>query len=136
MARIMALDYGQKRTGIAVTDELQIIATALTTVETKMLVPFLNNYFHQESVEKVLLGYPRALDGSATDNTERVEKFAERFRRIFPQIDLELVDETFTSKMAVDSMIASGMKKSDRRKKENVDMISATIILQEYLERK
>lgn len=133
MARILALDYGQKRTGIAVTDPLQIIATALTTVETKMLVPFLNDYFQKEEVELVLLGYPLALDGTATDNTERVVKFATRFQRIFPQIPLKLVDEAFTSKLAQESMLQSGMKKSARRKKENVDMISAAIILQDFL---
>ncbi len=133
MARILALDYGQKRTGIAVSDPMRIIATPLTTVETKLLVPFLNDYFQKEEVKLVLLGYPLALDGSATDNTERVEKFATRFKRIFPHIELKLVDEAFTSKMAQESMLQSGMKKSERRKKENIDMISAAILLQEYL---
>lgn len=133
MARILALDYGQKRTGIAVSDPMRIIATPLTTVETKLLVPFLNDYFQKEEVKLVLLGYPLALDGSATDNTERVEKFATRFKRIFPHIELKLVDEAFTSKMAQESMLQSGMKKSERRKKENIDMVSAAILLQDYL---
>lgn len=132
----MALDYGQKRTGVAVTDPLQIIASALTTVETKLLVPFLKRYFAQEEVEKVIIGYPLNLDGTPTHNTERVEKFIERFTRIYPGIPIEKIDETYTSKMAVDVMIASGMKKTERRKKENIDKISAAILLQEYLQHK
>lgn len=130
----MALDYGQKRTGVAVTDPLQIIASALTTVETKMLVPFLNQYFAREQVEKVIIGYPLNLDGTPTHNTERVEKFIERFIRVYPLIPIEKIDETYTSKMAVEVMIASGMKKTERRKKENIDKISAAILLQEYLQ--
>lgn len=132
----MALDYGQKRTGIAVTDPLQIIASALTTVETKLLVPFLNRYFAQEEVGKVIIGYPLNLDGTPTHNTERVEKFIERFTRIYPGLPIEKRDETYTSKMAMEVMIASGMKKAERRKKENIDKISAAILLQEYLQHK
>ena len=134
MARIMALDYGQKRTGIAVTDPLQIIASALTTVETKMLVPFLNNYFASESVERVIIGYPLHIDGNPTHNTERVEKFFERFQRVYPTIPIEKVDESHTSKMAAATMVAAGIRKSQRQVKGNLDKISATIMLQEFLE--
>lgn len=134
MGRIMALDYGQKRTGIAVTDPLQIIATALTTVETKMLVPFLNAYFASETVEKVIIGYPLHADGNPTHNTERVEKFYERFQRVYPTIPIEKVDEAYTSKLAAASMVAAGIRKSQRQVKGNLDKISAAILLQEYLE--
>lgn len=130
----MAIDYGKKRTGLAVTDPLQIIATGLTTVETPQLMNFLKNYFASEVVEKVLLGEPVNWDDSDTHATAMVREFAARFRKQFPAIALELVDERFTSKMASRAMIDMGMKKSQRRNKALVDEIAATILLQEYLQ--
>ena len=136
MPRIIALDYGRKRTGIAVTDPLQIIATGLTTVETTQLVYFLKKYFSEEAVEEAILGYPTNLDGTPTDITHKVEKFATQFQKIFPHIPIKLVDESFTSKMAFQTMIDSGLKQKARRNKALVDEISATILLQGYLEQK
>lgn len=135
MARIMAIDYGGKRTGLAVTDPLQIIANALTTIETKILFPFLKDYFAKEEVEKVIIGEPVNWDETDTHATPLVRKFIERFKREFPNIPIEGVDERYTSKMAVRAMIDMGMKKKDRRIKGNIDQIAATIILQEYMER-
>ncbi|WP_447641471.1 MULTISPECIES: Holliday junction resolvase RuvX [Chitinophagaceae] len=135
MGRIMAIDYGGKRTGLAVTDPLQIIANALTTVETKTLFPFLKDYFSREQVEKVIVGEPVNWDETDTHATPIVRKFIERFKKEFPNITIEGVDERYTSKMAVRAMIDMGMKKKDRRVKGNIDQIAATIILQEYMER-
>lgn len=135
MGRVMAIDYGGKRTGLAVTDPLQIIANALTTVETKTLFSFLKDYFSKEQVDKVLIGEPLNWDESDTHATPLVRKFIERFKKEFPQMPFETVDERYTSKMATRAMIDMGMKKKDRRVKGNVDQIAATIILQEYLER-
>ncbi|SOE21769.1 putative holliday junction resolvase [Spirosomataceae bacterium TFI 002] len=133
MARILAIDYGKKRTGLAVTDPLQIIASSLTTVETHQLNSFLKEYFAKEEVEKVVIGLPTNLDGTATDGTPLVESFLSFFKKNFTTIPIETIDERFTSKMAKQTMIDSGMKKKDRQNKGNVDMISATIILQDYL---
>ena len=134
MARILAVDFGTKRTGLAVTDEMQIIASPLAGVSTHELEAFLSSYFKQENVEKVVLGYPLKDDGSATNNTAPVQAFANRFKKVFPEVELVLQDEWATSKMAVQSMVASGTKKKNRRNKLNVDQVSATIILQSYLE--
>lgn len=134
MARILCIDYGRKRCGIAVTDPLRIIASALTTVERDSLVYWLKQYLKTEVVDLVLVGYPLALDGSATDATPLVEKFARNFRKVFPDLPLELVDEQYTSKMAAAAMLEMGMKKSERQKKENIDALSATLMLQEYLQ--
>ncbi len=134
MARILAIDFGTKRTGLAVTDELQIIASPLTGVQTHELEAFLTRYLKEENVEKVVLGYPLKDDGSPTNNTSSVEAFANRFKKVFPEVELVLQDEWSTSKMAVQSMVVSGTKKKNRRKKLNVDQVSATIILQSYLE--
>ncbi len=134
MGRILAIDYGAKRTGIAVTDPLVIIASALTTVPTHTLMDFLKDYFSKESVSEVVVGMPKNTDGSATDATPLVQAMINRFRKLFPDMKLILHDERFTSKMALDSMIASGVKKKDRRVKGNIDMVSATIILQSYME--
>lgn len=131
----MAIDYGGKRTGIAVTDPLQIIATGLKAIETKELMAFLKQYFAMEAVELVLIGEPENWDGSATHATPLVAAFKERFKKQFPTMPLLGVDERYTSKMAKQSMLESGMKKKERQKKENVDVIAATIILQEYLHR-
>lgn len=133
MARILCIDYGKKRTGIAVTDPLKIIASALTTVETLSLHNFLKKYFTDEAVELVLIGEPKNLDDSDTHATPLVHQFIQKFKKDFPLMKIEKVDERYTSKMAVQSMIDMGMKKKDRRKKENVDQIAAAIMLQEYL---
>lgn len=133
MARILCIDYGGKRTGIAVTDPLQIIASALTTVPTKELMPFLKDYTLREEVELILIGEPLNLDDSATHATPLVKAAIARLRKEFPHIPIETVDERYTSKMASRAMVEMGMKKKDRRKKENIDQIAATIMLQEYL---
>lgn len=134
MARLLAIDYGAKRTGIAVTDPLQIIATALDTVRSHDLLDFLKKYTQQELVEAFIVGMPRRLDNTATNNTPLVEAFIKRLRNTFPDIPVYTHDERFTSSMALQSMIAGGSKKSDRREKGNIDKISATIILQSFME--
>ena len=133
MARILAIDYGGKRTGLAVTDPLQIIATGLTTIDSKELIPFLKNYFLQERVELIIIGLPKNWDESDTHGTPLVEAAIKRLQKEFPAIPLKTVDERYSSKMAKDAMLEMGMKKKDRRDKKNVDIIAATIILQEYL---
>lgn len=131
----MAIDYGGKRTGLAVTDPLQIIANGLTTVDTKELFPFLKNYFSKEQVELVIVGEPKNWDESDTHATPLVKKFVEKFKKDFPAIPLLTVDERYTSKMAKQAMLDMGMKKKQRQNKKLVDEIAATIILQEYMER-
>ena len=135
MARIIAIDYGGKRTGIAVTDPLQIIATGLATIESKELIPFLKKYFVVETVELIIIGLPKNWDDTDTHGTPLVEAAIKKLQKEFPNIPLKTVDERYTSKMAKDAMLEMGMKKKDRRVKANVDIIAATIILQEYLER-
>jgi putative Holliday junction resolvase len=135
MARIMAIDFGLKRTGLAVTDPLQIIATGLTTIESSRLIPFLKDYFKKEPVELMLIGEPKNLDDSDTHATPLVRAIVERLQKEFSAIPLKLVDERFTSKMASRAMIEMGMKKKKRQNKALVDEIAATILLQEYLER-
>jgi putative Holliday junction resolvase len=134
MARILAIDYGGKRTGIAVTDPLQIIATGLTTIESPQLIPFLKKYFLTETVELIIIGLPKNWDESDTHGTAPARKAIERIKKEFPSIPVKDVDERFTSKMAKDAMIEMGMKKKDRRDKKLVDEIAATIMLQEYLQ--
>lgn len=131
--RILCIDYGGKRTGIAVTDPLKIIASALTTVETKDLFPFLKNYIKIEAVELILVGAPLNLNGSETHATPLVQQFINRLQKEISNIEIQTVDERYTSKMAVRAMVDMGMKKKERRKKENIDQIAATIMLQEYL---
>ena len=133
MARILALDFGSKRTGIAVTDELQIIASGLTTVLSVELLPFLEKYFSEENVELVLLGEPKQMNNTASESEVSIQEFLKKFSKKFPQMKLERVDERFTSKMAFQTMIDSGLKKKQRQNKALVDEISATIILQSYL---
>lgn len=133
MARIMCIDYGGKRTGLAVTDPMQIIATSLTTVETKELMPFLKNYFQQEQVELLLIGEPKNWDDSDTHATPLVNAFVRRLAKEFPAMPVKMVDERYTSKMASQAMVEMGMKKKDRQVKGNVDQIAATIMLQEYM---
>ena len=133
MARILAIDYGGKRTGLAVTDPLQIIATGLTTIESKELIPFLKKYFSTEQVELIIIGLPKNWDETDTHGTPLVEAAIKKLQKEFPAVPLKTVDERYTSKMAKDAMLEMGMKKKDRRIKGNVDIIAATIILQEYL---
>ena len=136
MGRIMAIDYGLKRTGIAVTDPLQIIANGLDTVPTHTLLKFLQDYFTKEQVDEVVIGMPKNLENKDTDSTQSVRNFAKAFEKKFLDRKLILHDERFTSQMAMQTMIAGGMSKKDRRVKGTVDRISATIILQSYLESK
>lgn len=129
----MAIDYGRKRTGIAVTDPLQIIATGLTTVDTHMALVFLRDYLSREAVETIIVGEPLNLDDTDTHATAGAREFAKKLKRHFPQVKIEMVDERFTSKMATDAIREMGMKKKDRREKGVVDVVAATILLQEYM---
>lgn len=132
--RILAIDYGKKRTGIAVTDPLQIIAQGLTTVDTHMALVFLKDYMQKEQVEAIIIGDPRNLDDSPTDITAAAAEFKKKLKRHFPNVKIVTVDERFTSKMASRAMVDMGMKKKDRQKKGMVDEVAATMMLQEYLE--
>ena len=134
MGRILAIDYGTKRTGIAVTDPLRIIATALDTIETGALIDFLKKYFVAERVDEVVIGMPKQLNNQDSETAPAVRKFIEIFKNTFPEKPISLIDERFTSSMAQRVMIDGGMKKKDRQIKGNVDKISATIILQSYME--
>ncbi len=136
MPRILAIDYGLKRTGIAVTDPMQIIATALETVDSSQLISFLKKYFEKEQVSEVVIGMPKRLDNTDSDTAHAVRKFIVLFKQNFPQIPVTEVDERFTSSLALDAMISGGMKKKDRQVKGNVDKISATLILQNYMQSK
>ncbi len=136
MGRIIALDYGKKRTGIAVTDPFKLIATGLTTVDTQTLFDFLKKYVATEIVEKIIIGEPFNLDGTETDSTAAVQHCIRRLLNSFPSIPIETVDERFTSKMASKAMVEMGMKKKDRQKKGMIDEVAATMMLQEYLESK
>ncbi|MFD2725602.1 Holliday junction resolvase RuvX [Hyunsoonleella rubra] len=133
MGRILAIDYGMKRTGIAVTDELQIIASGLTTVDTKELLNFLKDYFTKEEVELILMGEPKQMDNTPSESEALIQPFLEKLKKQFPNIPLKRVDERFTSKMAFQSMLDSGLKKKQRQNKALIDEISATLILQSYL---
>jgi putative Holliday junction resolvase len=136
MPRILAIDYGIKRTGIAVTDTLQIIASGLTTVPSETAIVFLKDYFSREDVIKVLIGEPKQMNGQASESTPIIEKFVADFKIAFPEMPVIRVDERFTSKMAFQTMIDSGLKKKQRQNKGLVDEIAATILLQDYLTRK
>lgn len=136
MPRILAIDYGKKRTGIAITDEMQIIASGMTTIPSETAIAFLKDYFSKENVERVLIGEPKQMDYTPSESTEIIEAFVEKFKRSFPDLPLERVDERFTSKMAFQTMIDSGLKKKQRQNKALIDEISATIMLQDYLSRK
>ena len=133
MGRILAIDYGSKRTGIAVTDELQLIASGLTTVETHTLMPFLSHYFSEQKVDTIVIGEPTQRDGMPSSIEGNIQNFIKGFRVKFPSIAIVRVDERFTSKMAFQTMIDSGLKKKQRQNKALVDEISATIILQQFL---
>lgn len=134
MARILCIDYGGKRTGIAVTDPLQIIATGLTTIDTKDFIPFLRSYVAKENVELFIIGEPKNWDDSDTHATPLVKAAIKRLEKEFPTIPIKKVDERYTSKMAKAAMLEMGLKKKDRRNKKLVDEIAATIMLQEYLQ--
>ena len=134
MARIVALDFGKKRTGIAVTDPSQIIATALDTVDTGELIGYLKKYFAREEIEKVLIGYPLNFDNSATDATPLVDKFIPKFQHVFPAVPIEKIDERLSSRMASQAIAEMGLKKKDREQKELIDSVSAVILLQEYIQ--
>ncbi|MGM0619913.1 MAG: Holliday junction resolvase RuvX [Bacteroidota bacterium] len=136
MGRILAIDYGKKRVGLAVTDPSQIIANKLTTVATNELWDFLQNYFSNETVEEVIIGYPRQLNNQPSEAVTYINPFIKKFKRKYPEMHLELMDERFTSKMAFQTMIDGGVSKKGRRNKAMVDAISATIILQNYMEQK
>lgn len=136
MSRILAIDYGKKRTGIAVTDILQIIANGLTTVPTTELTDFLMNYVEREPVERIIVGYPKQMNNDDSENMKRITPFVNMLRKKLPHIPVEMVDERFTSVLAHQAMIDGGLKKKARQNKALVDEISATIILQSYLESK
>nr|WP_297783326.1 Holliday junction resolvase RuvX [uncultured Allomuricauda sp.] len=135
MARILALDFGKVRTGIAVTDELQLIASGLTTVDTKDLLSFLKEYTEKEDVERFVVGLPKQMDNTASESEVLIQDFLKKLKAKLPSIPVERQDERFTSKMAVQTMLDSGIKKKKRRDKALVDEISATLILQAYLNR-
>ena len=133
MSRIMCIDYGGKRTGLAVTDPLKIIATALATIESKELIPYLKEYIAKEPVELILIGMPLNLDGSPTHGTPLVLAAIKQLQKNFPAIPVQTVDERYSSKFASQAMVQMGMKKKDRQIKGNIDQVAATMLLQEYL---
>ena len=133
MGRLLAIDYGSKRTGIAITDELQLIASGLTTVSTFTLISFLKDYFASEQVDVVIIGEPKQKDGTHSYIETEISNFIVKLTEVFPNIEIKRMDERFTSKMAFQTMIDSGLKKKQRQNKALIDEISATIILQDYL---
>ncbi len=136
MGRILAIDYGKKRTGIAVSDPLQIIANGLTTVKTSEIFDFLSDYLQKEEVSVIVVGLPKQMSGEMSENMQRVEVFVNKLKQIYSSVPIEYFDERFSSKMAHQAMIDGGLKKKDRQNKALVDEISATIILQGYMESK
>lgn len=136
MSRILAIDYGKKRTGLAVTDPLQLIANGLTTVETSKLVDFILSYLKTENVERIVVGLPKQMNGQDSENMKNIVPFVNRLKKLLPQIPIEYYDERFTSVLAHHTMLESGIGKKARQNKALVDEISATIILQDYMESK
>lgn len=136
MARILSIDYGRKRTGLAVTDPLQIIASGLATVSTSELFDWLKAYVSREAVELIVMGEPRQLDGSPSENLARVQQFVNRWRKAVPSIPIEYYDERFTSALAHRAMLDGGLRKKERQNKALVDEISATILLEDYMQRR
>jgi len=134
VGRFLAIDYGQKRVGLAVTDPLQLIANKLTTVPAHEIWNFLSDYFQKEKVERVIVGYPCQMNNKPSTAVLYINPFLKRFRKLYPEMPLELVDERFTSKMAFQTMIDAGLKKKDRQNKAMIDAVSATIILQSYMQ--
>lgn len=133
MGRILAIDYGTKRTGIAVTDELQLIASGLTTVPTTQLMEFLQDYLATETVERIVVGEPKQRDGAPSEVETHISAFLKRLEKSFPKVPISRVDERYSSKRAFQTMIDSGLRKKQRQNKALIDEISATIILQDYL---
>lgn len=133
MGKILAIDYGKKRVGIAESDEAKIFAFGLDTVENKMIYKFLKKYIHENDVETIVVGDPTGPDGEPTHITEEVNEFCEKLRKKYPDIKVDREDESFTSKRAFEAMIQGGLKKKDRRNKATIDKVSATLILQSYL---
>lgn len=133
MPRILAIDYGSKRVGIAVTDPLKMIASGLTTVHSKDVIAFLEDYLKKEAVECIVVGEPKTLMNQASDSARFIEPFVKHLRKKFPDMKIERYDERFTSVMAQQAMLLGGLKKKDRQNKETVDMVSATILLQNYM---
>ena len=136
MGRILAIDYGRKRVGIAVTDPLQMIANGLTTIHSKDLLAFLADYMQKEKVDCIVVGYPKQLNNQASDSVRYINPFLGRLSKLYPDMEIKQVDERFTSKIAHQTMIDAGLKKKARQNKALVDTISATIILQSYLEQR
>lgn len=134
MGRIIAIDYGRKRVGLAATDELQMIASALTTVHSKDIFNFLKDYFRKENVDCVVIGEPKTLRNENSEASQFIEPFIRKLKKEYPDLKIDRYDERFTSKMAAQTMIDAGLKKKDRQNKELVDAISATLILQSYME--
>ncbi|HNQ12446.1 MAG TPA: Holliday junction resolvase RuvX [Bacteroidia bacterium] len=134
MGRILAIDYGKKRCGLAVTDPYKMIATALSSVETKQLFQFIETYIKKEQVETIVIGEPKHKDGMPADIMKDIVHFAGKLRNLFPLIPVQFMDERYTSKIATQTMIMAGYKKKDRMKKDNIDRISAVLILQSFLE--
>jgi putative Holliday junction resolvase len=133
MARILAIDYGQKRTGIAVTDDLQIIANPLTTVETPKLMAFLTDYCAKENVECIVVGEPKHMDNTPSESAKFIEPFVQQLKKAFPDKEISRIDERFTSKMATHAIVNSGLHKKQRQNKALVDTVSAALILQSYM---
>lgn len=134
MGRILAVDYGKKRVGLAVTDPLKIIGSALTTVPTHEVFPWLKDYLAREQVEKLVVGLPKQMNNQPSESMPLITKFVEEFQKLYPHIPVQMVDERFTSKLAVQTMVMGGVKKKDRQNKATIDTVSAAIILQSYLE--
>ena len=135
MARIIAIDYGKKRIGIACTDPEQIIATALATVPNSEIIEYLKNYLHKEKVETIVVGHPKHLNNKDADLMVGINIFIKKLEKFFPSVKIELFDERYTSKRAKFALVEAGYKKKTRQKKENLDKISATILLQDYMQR-
>lgn len=136
MARVLAVDYGRKRVGLAVTDPQQIIANGLTTVPAHTVFDFLKKYFEEENVETVVVGYAKQMDNTDSESMRYIKPFVNRLRKLYPDLNIEMMDERFTSKIAFQAMIDGGVKKKDRRNKGMIDTVSATIILQSWMEQK
>ncbi len=133
MGRIMAIDYGQKRVGLAVTDELQMIANSLSTIHSKDIFPFLSDYFKKENVECVVIGEPRQMNNERSESVKFIDPFVRKFKKEFPEMQIEHFDERFTSKMASQAILESGINKKARKNKALIDSVSATILLQSYM---
>lgn len=134
MGRILAVDYGKKRVGLAVTDPLKIIGSALATIPAHEIFSYLKDYFSKEQVEKLVVGLPKQMNNQPSESMPLINQFVAQFKKLYPEIPVQMVDERFTSKLAVQTMVMGGVKKKDRQNKAMIDTVSATIILQSYLE--